>query len=181
MIFWFPWLNHLSCPENVPCRAWGSLDQFLQGCNLFSTWWLYVMQYNSHFQRSLQIIKIPTHLWYIYESIHHIYASKFTTWWVSFVIHRHSERLDSASGGARSPASLPRRLLLNSPAPWLLLSSLWTGGPYDLWPRALNVLAIHCCYNKVQRSKSGFDSVGMCSSCSHGFWHEDSLKFWIVR
>ena len=82
----------------------------------------------------------------------------------------YSERLDSASGGARSPASLPRRLLLNSPAPWLLLSTLWTGGPYDLWPLALNVLAIHCCYNKVQGSKSEF---WFC-------WNVQQLQSWVL-
>lgn len=63
MLFWFPSLNHLSCPEHVLCRgAWGSFDQLLQGRNLFSTCSITILQC------SLQIIKIPLHhinLWYI--------------------------------------------------------------------------------------------------------------------
>lgn len=60
MLFWFPSLNHMSCPEHVLCRgAWGSFDQLLQGRNLFSTCSSTILQC------SLQIIKIPMHLWYI--------------------------------------------------------------------------------------------------------------------
>ena len=67
MLFWFPSLNHMSCPEHVLCRgAWSSFDQLLQSRNLFSTCSSTILRC------SLQIIKIhlciydtSMNLWYI--------------------------------------------------------------------------------------------------------------------
>ena len=177
MLFWFPSLNHLSCPEHVLCRgAWGSFDQLLQGRNLFSTCSITILQC------SLQIIKIPMHLWYIYQSMIHlknlwyIYDRKVTLW-LHLFCDCQSQCLDSASG-ASSPASLPRRVRRNSPAPWRVLGTPWAGWPCDLlhWRCSQYIAAI----TRLRAQRVDVDSVGMCISCSLGFWHEDSLKFWIV-
>ena len=121
------------------------------------------------------------HLWYIYESMIHlknlwyIYDRKVTLGFISFVIANPSAwtRLPEPAAQQASQGESGETAQHHG-----VLGTPWAGWPCDLlhWRCWQYIAAI----TRLRPQRVDVDSVGMCISCSLGFWHEDSLKFWIV-
>lgn len=108
-------------------------------------------------------------LWYIYDR-------KVTLGFISFVIANPSAwtRLPEPAAQQASQGESGETAQHHG---WCLAPP-WAGWPCDLlhWRCWQYIAAI----TRLRPQRVDVDSVGMCVSCSLGFWHEDSLKFSIV-
>ena len=79
---------------------------------------------------------------------------------------------------SQQPSKPPKESPAKQPSTMAGLAPPWAGWPCDLlhWRCWQYIAAI----TRLRPQRVDVDSVGMCVSCSLGFWHEDSLKFSIV-